>query len=460
MSIINEALKQLKENLEDWEIYDEQVFFPALEEASNKLGFKLEGESNGEFSEITTIFDADYAFEPLNIKNCEEKYKTKEELVKAILDYYNLDESLKEDWKEEEVILKSIGEELKNIFSAYDYEVDESGKDIIFKLNVGTGRTEDEVDYSKASGIKGCKWGEYDDHRGILNIYFENSILDESLKEHYYFSDEDSKLVEIGKFGNTVFKVIREKNRSNLDDDLIKTYESFAKILIKNFPTLFKNAKEYIIDNRTGKPDLIDGKKVIPHGSPAAPKGKKSSEITEDDIIMYSTLTFPDTNEKIVADGYEEVVSELSKDGWHYIPYSEYFKKENLSEDLNSDKIFALIECDWNDVQNLSDKEKLEIMGYDSLEEFIEDDFEEDEIEDRFNWYIQDYDTKDSLEQFGCEILDSFDDEGVLTQYFKVKLNKSDINSIRDLWFVSDFIEIDLEDLFKQSNINDLLHNF
>lgn len=404
MLTIKEALKELKEDLEDWEIYDEQVFFPALEEASKKLGFKLEGESNGEFSEITTIFDTDYAFEPLNIENCEEKYKTKEELVKAIIDYYNLDEALNE----------ATSSQAYDRWERIQLELDKRG--IKYDLDLGPhqvfeDRCEELITINHTCAFGLFKDGSYysicigDDLVEAPKGMRVEKIVDKVLR------DLPESLTEDENKKSFIYKGIKVIHSSETDN--VEYLKTILDNLILNHPKFFKDVKTYEFRfeqaPRGGTlPDLIDGK-------PA-----------------YYT-----------SDGKQLKIGDTF-----------------INEDLNSEKTFALIECNWNDVQNLSDKEKLEIMGYDSLEEFIEDDFEEDEIEDRFNWYIQDYDTKDSLQQFGCEILGSFDDEGVLTQYFKVKLNKSNVKTIRDLWFVSDFIEINLEDLFKETRIDDLLHNF
>lgn len=302
---INEALKQLKEEREAWEIYDDEVFFPALEEASKKLGFELEGEANGEFAEVTTIFDVEGNFEPLNIEDCENKYKTKEELVKTILSHFEPSKSKK---------------------NSFDY-------------------------------------------KGIKVIY--NSDIENT-----------THLKEI------------------LDNLMI------------NFPEFFEGASTYEFRFEQSPkggtlPDLIDGKPIA-------------------------------------------YTSDFKKLKWI---------EESLKEDIDSDKVFAIIECNWNRVgDNLSKEEKLDIMGYSNLEEFEKDGYDEEDIDSEFEYYKEEYDTMDSLEGYGVEILGS-KEEGLIT-YYKVKLSKSNVQMIRNMWFVTDLIEIDLEEFFKNAYIDELLHQF
>ena len=114
---ITEALRELRESeREDWEIWDDEVLFPAINEINNEKGINLASESNGQFGEVLTIFhDADEDdlelsgvifkkgdydlddgewnddetekfYQTLNILDCENKFKTKEELKNYILD--------------------------------------------------------------------------------------------------------------------------------------------------------------------------------------------------------------------------------------------------------------------------------------------------------------------------------------------------------------------------------------
>lgn len=657
---IGEALKQLREEKESWEIYDDEVFFPALEEASKKLGFELEGEANGEFAEITTIFDVDGNFETLDIEDCEEKYKTKEELVKAILSHFEpkdkyyvvawdeqseededlgeyntlkeaeqaakdvveldgyasaevhykgelmrhfgLEESLKESWKEEKdadraKFLNELSEKGPITFvklgsmsfapyftSGWDrykrgryqhtdlhngwarqklnypnfyilLKNNNTGSGDFFAIKISPKCFNDLK--KKEKDIEGKTYDNWEALNDDLNL----EIWDYTLSpERIAWDDRKyeagrgfTRIVDVGARNESLKESLKGFNYKGLHivyespddekaikewiDDMLEEYSEWFKsnkvkeikvieggFLIDGKPaeyvlgTLYVQGKEVLREdwsdetddeddaNREERTETIDiyynpEHKVFLVGDPL----DILNEFDDLEFKKYEDIEFKLQNELPALVSYDfntwdvevgpldkETLNELIKayeqgdnvdyddDESHYdaddyltepvgqvvITYydikviRESKERRCIKEHADLDKVFAVIECNWNRVQDLSDKEKLEIMGYDSLEEFIEDDFEEDEIEDRFNWYIQDYDTKDSLEQFGCEILGSFDDEGVLTQYFKVKLNKSDTNSIRDLWFVTDLIEVNLEELFKNTYIDELLHLF
>lgn len=112
---------------------------------------------------------------------------------------------------------------------------------------------------------------------------------------------------------------------------------------------------------------------------------------------------------------------------------------------------YCEVTCDlYRGVENLDDEDKLEMLGYDSVEELEEDGYNLSDLDFHF---VECYDADfgEILEQYDLEILDEIEEgyyEGgclFCRVKYKIKGKKEDIDEALKLWFVVDYDYIDLE---------------
>lgn len=110
------------------------------------------------------------------------------------------------------------------------------------------------------------------------------------------------------------------------------------------------------------------------------------------------------------------------------------------------------IDCDtYEGIDNLSDEEKLNMLGYETVEDYEEDGYELDDLDFQFkeNYYI---DFDEVLEDYNIKVLSGREVGyyvcGCLRckMVYKIKGKKEDIEKLLKKWFVTDYEEIDLED--------------
>lgn len=102
-------------------------------------------------------------------------------------------------------------------------------------------------------------------------------------------------------------------------------------------------------------------------------------------------------------------------------------------------------------IKELSDEEKVEMLGYDDIEEYKEAGNNLDDLDSNFRCDFN-YDIEDNIKYNGVEIIwdrnADYYENGCLYSAveYKIKGDKRDIEDVLGMWYVIDYEEVELDE--------------